>query len=105
MQKIPLNLAQEGMVLAKEVVRPDKPDGPSLFGKGMALTTAHIERLGDMGIQAVVVEGRPVVMEGEESLEELLAKMEARFARVKGNAVMDKMSETMGRHLSKMMEA
>lgn len=104
MQKIPLNLAREGMTLAKEVVRPDKPDGPPLFGKGMALTATHIERLANMGIQAIVVEGRPVAMEGEESLDTQLQQLDARFARAGQDPYMQKLFVALRSHITKMME-
>ena len=105
MQNIPINLATEGMILAKEVVRPDKPDGPPLFGKEMVLSASHIERLASMGVQAIVVQGRPVSMEDDESLEEQLINLEARFTRVGQDAFMNKLKTTLIRHITKMMQA
>jgi hypothetical protein len=92
------------MVLAKEVVRPEKPDGPPLFGKGMTLSVSHIARLTQMGVQSVVVEGRPVVMEGEETLEEQLKKLDARFARVEQDIVMEKLKIALQQHITRSME-
>lgn len=102
MQKIPINLAREGMILAKEVVRVDRPDGPPLFGKGMVLSASHIERLANMGIQAIVVEGRPVDMEGDESLADQLNHLEARFARAGQDAFMQKLQAALRRHITRM---
>ena len=101
MQNIPLSLAQDGMVLAKEVVRPEKPDGPPLFGKGMALSSSHIERLAQMGIQFIVVEGRPVVMEGDLSTDEQLEKLEARFARCGTDPLMQTLKAAVERHIAR----
>ena len=103
MQKIPLNLAREGMILAREVVRPDKPDSPALFGKGMTLSAAHIERLGQMGIHGIVVEGRPVAMEDDETLAVQLEKLEARFARAGQDVFMQKLQDVLRRHIMRMM--
>ena len=91
------------MILAKEVVRPEKPDGPPLFGKGMTLSAAHIERLAAMGIQSIVVEGRPVAMEGDESLDDQLKCLEERFVRSGQDAFMKKLQAAMQRHITKMM--
>ena len=105
MQKIPLSLARDGMILAKEVVRPEKPDGPPLFGRGMTLSASHIERLAGMGIQSIVVEGRPVVMEGDESLEDQLKNLEERFLRCGQDAFMRKLKAALQRHITRMMGA
>jgi hypothetical protein len=105
MQKIPLSLARNGMILAKEVVRPEKPEGPPLFGKGMTLSDTHIERLAGLGIQTIVVEGRPVVMEGDESLGDQLNNLEERFTRCGQDAFMQKLKAALQRHIAKMMGA
>ena len=88
MQTIPITLAQPDMVLEKPVMRPDKPDGLPVFGKGIKLTQAGIERLKQIGVQAITVEGHPVVIEGEETLEQILADMEHRFRQVRDNPEM-----------------
>lgn len=61
MQKIPLNLVQPGMVLAKPVARPD---GMVVAAPGTELTESMLSRFDAMGIGQVVVEGSPVDMEG-----------------------------------------
>jgi hypothetical protein len=61
MQKIPLNLVQPGMVLAKPVARPD---GMVVAAPGTELTESMLSRFEAMGIGQVVVEGSPVDMEG-----------------------------------------
>lgn len=85
MQKIPFNLAEPGMILAKEVVRSDNPGGPPICGKGVELTDSLIERLRNMGIQSITVEGHPVWMEGDKTLSELLDDLDRRFSRSGSN--------------------
>ena len=76
------------MVLEKPVMRPDKPEGLAVFGKGIKLTAAGIERLKQIGVQAITVEGHPVIIEGEETLEQVLANMAHRFRQVRDNPEM-----------------
>lgn len=61
MQKIPLNLAKEGMALAKPVLRDN---GLVLVAEGTELSASLLERLERMGIDTVVVQGNPVDMDG-----------------------------------------
>ncbi len=68
--------------------RPASPAGLPLCGKGLALTDSLVERLRIRGVQAVTVEGHPVTVEGEASLEELLAALDRRFRRVEGDPLM-----------------
>jgi hypothetical protein len=105
MQKIHLYLVRDGMVLGKEVVRPERSAGPPLFGKGMTLSAAHIERLATMGIQAIVVEGGPVAIEGDASLEQQLNDLDERFSRWEYDAVMQKIKASLHRHINKLMGA
>lgn len=93
MQTLPISLAEAEMVLARDVMRVDKLDGPPLCGKGVVLTAPLIMRLRNMGVQTVTVEGHPVHFEGEKSLDELLADIEFRFSRVGGNPRMEYLKE------------
>jgi hypothetical protein len=61
MQKIPLNLAKPGYVLAKPVSRAD---GMVVAPQGIAITEALLDKLDMMGVDNVVVEGAPVQMDG-----------------------------------------
>ena len=79
MQDILTNMAAEGMVLAKDVLTPE---GRVLCGKGTVLSDSLIERLKKMEISHVLVEGHPVQVEGEKTLEEELRDIDARFSRV-----------------------
>jgi hypothetical protein len=93
MQKIPISLAAEGMVLARDVTRPDAQDGPPICGRGMELSAPLIDRLVNMGVQSLMVEGRPVQMEGQESLDEALNALDARFILVENYPLMMKVKE------------
>ncbi len=73
MQRIPIYQAKPGMVLAKEVRKEDDEISPPICGKGIVLTESLLSRLERMGIQALSVEGHPVKMEGDKSVDELLS--------------------------------
>jgi len=92
------------MVLAREVMRPEKPDGPPLFGKGAVLSASQIERLAAIGVRSVVVEGRPVVVEGEEPLDEQLRRLERRLSRASRDPFMERLRDALCRHLTRIME-
>lgn len=67
------------MVLAKEILNPD---GMVLCGAGTALSEALIERLVSMDVVDITVEGHPVNIEGEKTLQEELQEVDLRFQRV-----------------------
>lgn len=79
MQQILSLQAAEGMVLAKDVFTAD---GRGLCGKGTVLTVSMIERFVRMEVSHITVEGHPVHVEGEKTLEQELADIEKRFSRV-----------------------
>lgn len=93
MQNIPLLLVSSGMVIAKEVMRPDDPEGFPVCGKGAILSDSLIERLKKIGVQSITVEGHPVRMEGDGSTEEQLAALEKRFRKIVGDPVMTMVRE------------
>ena len=79
MQQILTAQAEEGMILAKDVLTQE---GRVLCGKGTEMTNALIDRLLKMDMVNVTVEGHPVVIEGEKSLKEELQDIDLRFSRV-----------------------
>ena len=89
MQNIPISQSQPGMTLAKDVVRPDNPNGSPLCGKGVELTAPLIMRLQNMGVQSLIVEGHPLWQEGDKTLEELLADLDHRFSKLAGQPRME----------------
>jgi len=61
MQKIPLNLARPGMILAKPVARSD---GIAVAAAGSELSENLLDRFDSMGVTQLVVEGEPVGLDG-----------------------------------------
>ncbi|WP_462324548.1 hypothetical protein [Desulfoplanes sp.] len=61
MQKIPLVLAEPDMVLEKPITRDN---GMILVGGGTVLTETLIERLKNMDIGSIVVQGHPLELDG-----------------------------------------
>lgn len=90
MQHIPIHVATEGMILAKEVPRPENPAGAPICGKGIQLTSSLIDRLKNMGVQHLCVEGHPVWQEGDKTLEEQLADLHHRFRKVDADPLMSR---------------
>jgi len=103
MQNIPIALAAPDMVVAREIKTSEDPSSMVLCGKGVKLTASLIERLSTMGIQSVSVEGHPVKMEGETSLEEMLASLDKRFSRVADDPLMMKIKELYRRNIIRSM--
>jgi hypothetical protein len=81
------------MVLAREVRRADNPLGPPICGKGTELSESLIERLKNLGVKSLTVEGCPVEMEGMKGLDELLADLDRRFCKVADVPLMQKLKE------------
>ncbi len=95
MQRVPLDMLKPGMVCAKAVVN-DK--GMTLCAEGTELSAAMIERLKRMCVSSLVVKGAPIDTGiPPKSKEELLAEMQARFASVTGDAVMDRLKDAIGK--------
>ncbi|MBU0728375.1 MAG: hypothetical protein KKE17_10290 [Proteobacteria bacterium] len=79
MQEIITALAAEGMTLARDVLTSD---GRILCGKGTILNENLIDRLKKMEIAHIAVDGHPVEIEGEKTLEDELKDIEKRFSKV-----------------------
>ncbi len=80
MQQILSMQAADGMVLAKDV---ETLEGRVLCGKGTVLSASIIARILKMEVPHITVEGHPVEVKGEKTLEEELRDIEKRFSRVK----------------------
>jgi hypothetical protein len=102
-QNIPFTLAAPGMVVARDIKTSDDPSSMTLCGKGVKLTESLIDRLRQMGIKSVTVEGHPVKREGENSLEEMLAALDRRFSRVTDDPLMMKIREMYRRQILRSM--
>lgn len=91
MQRVPINLVEPGMVLAKPVVNDA---GMPLCAEGTELTAALIDRLKRMNVTLLTLKGHPVEMgRPAKSPEEQIREMTVRFARVQGDPVMDAIRE------------
>ena len=80
MQQILSAQAQEGMILARDVMIDEDR---VLCGKGTVLTISLIERLAKMDIVKITVEGHPIHEPREKSLKEELQDIKDRFSKVK----------------------
>ena len=103
MQNIPLSLAAAGMIVAKEIKSSDDPASLTVCGKGVKLSESLIDRLKHLGIQAITVEGHPVTVEGESTLEEMLTALDRRFRRVEDDPLMMKLKAIYQKHLQRSM--
>lgn len=94
MQKIPLALAKAGMKLAKPAV---KEGGMVIAAAGMELTERLIERLENMNVEAVVVEGDPLdPSAGEDTpFARIAERLDHLFRRHDGNPAMVEMKDTL----------
>lgn len=103
MQKIPLNLAKEGMVLARDVFRNDAVTGIPICGKGTVLTDSMITRLDHMDVQSVYVQGHPVWEDGGRSLEDMLKDLDRRFEKVRHDPLTAKLYDIYVEYLTRSM--
>jgi hypothetical protein len=91
MQKVPINLASPGMILAKPIMN-DK--GMPLCAEGTSLTETLIDRLRAMNITVLTVKGHPLGGESAaKTPEEKIQEIEERFLPVKGDPLMDKVRD------------
>ena len=91
MQKIPVDKAAEGMVLAKPVA---KENGVVLMGEGTELSDRIIERLLDIDIKTIVVKGHPLdTGKAEETLEQLFEKLDDRFSTIASDKLCSQIKE------------
>lgn len=81
MQKIPLNNAKPGMVLARDIFRGDSPIGIPVCGKDTELTDSLIARFANMDITTLYVAGHPVWEEGGQSIDDYMRKLDNRFSK------------------------
>ncbi len=92
------------MMLAQDVNASDRDDGPPLCGKGCTLTASLIERLKQMGVQALVIEGHLLQSARENSLEESLSVLDRRFKLVTDDPRMMMLKEIYRKHIIKSLE-
>ncbi len=79
-QRIPISLAQPGMITASEV---KDEQGRTLCGPGTELNAEVLQKFARLGVKFITVEGHPINFPWERPLEEELRLLEARFEKVK----------------------
>lgn len=88
MQKIPLDLAEPGMVLAKSIITDN---GIQLCAEGTELTAPIIARLNKMQITFVTLEGKPVESGAlAPSNAAFVQELNVRFSKIRNDPIMDR---------------
>ena len=103
MQKIPLYLATEGMVLAKEVIRNDSSSSIPVCGRDIVLTNELIRRFDHMDVKSIYVQGHPVKQEGDLTPESMLERLDRRFEKVRTDPLMSKVYDIYAAYLKRTM--
>lgn len=98
MPRIPVDKLVPGMKLAKPVTAKN---GMVMLGEGTELTETWIERIRDMDITSIFVDGPPVQTL---SKEEALANLEARFAKVNDKLYMNIIKKVTKEHIEGLYE-
>ncbi|MGC9323187.1 MAG: hypothetical protein ACP5G0_00420 [Desulfomonilia bacterium] len=88
MQKVPIHLAQPGMILAKPVFNEK---GMALCAEGTELNATILERLKKMNVSSLILKGHPLDLGDEKTLEQKIAEMTHRFSPVDGDPIMDEL--------------
>ncbi len=98
MPKIPPSKLVAGMKLAKPVLAKN---GMVMLGEGTELSESWIERIQDMDLQSIFVEGPPIQTVPKE---DALANLEARFAMVEGKPFMNNIKKLVKEHIEGLYE-
>lgn len=97
MQKIPLQAARPDMVLAKPVTRDN---GMVLVAAGTVLTDSLINRLENMDVAAIVVEGNPVDLDGSggQAVAKKMERLDRLFRNFQNDPYMGKVKKIIGEY-------
>jgi hypothetical protein len=98
MPKIPVSQLKPGMKLAKPITAKN---GMVMLGEGTELNATWIDRIADMDIASVFVEGPPVQTI---SKEEALNRLNARFINVEGKPYMNTIKKIVKEHIEALYE-
>ncbi len=93
MPKIPVTKLQPGMILAKPIMTPN---GMVMLGEGTELNEKWIDRIQDMEIASIFIDGPPVQTMPEE---EAIANLNARFALVADKPHMNVIKKIVKEHI------
>jgi len=94
MRRVSADQLETGMILAKPILMKN---GMILFGEGTELTENYIERIRNMAVEAIQVEGSAP---SAESREQLLEKLEARFRPVEQQPYMKLLKRLVEEHIA-----
>lgn len=98
MLRIPINDLKPGMKLAQSI---QNDSGMILLSKGTELTPSIIERIIEMGIGIVSIEGRKAPLKPKE---EVLEEINARFKKTENERHMDLLKRLVIEHVNKLYE-
>ena len=98
MRKVSVDKLESGMKLAKPVLAAS---GIALLGEGTELNESKIERIRDMNIAAVFVEGAATQAV---SKEEMLNRLDARFKNVEDKPYMGMLKKAVKEHIEGLYE-
>ncbi len=98
MRKIPIDSAESGMVLARDVTNPS---GAVLFPQGAELDERMISRLKGLQVDFIFVEGHS---EPRMSKELYLKKVEQALSKAEMNTVMQTIRDTLLKHIEAIYE-
>jgi len=93
MPKILANKLEPGMILGRPIVGKN---GMIMLGEGTELTEKWVERIQDMEITSVFIEGPPIQTITKE---EALANLETRFKLVEGKPFMNSIKRIVQEHI------
>jgi hypothetical protein len=93
-KRIPIDKAVPGQILAEKLTRHD---GVLLAGQGSEITEGLLRMMSRLNIETVVIEEEEsrTAQEVEESFQELVVSLEARFVRVADSPVLMALKKTM----------
>ena len=98
MPKMPVSRLEPGMKLAKPITAKN---GMVMLGEGTELTDKWIERIADMDIANIFVEGPPIQII---SKEEALDSLNKRFEQVEGKPYMSVIKKIVKIHIEGLYE-
>ena len=92
MKKVSINELENGMILAKPILRGSMV----ILAEGAELTSSWIDRIEDMGIEDIFIEG---IAEQAIPVEEALALLDARFMMVNDDPCMNLLKKIVREHI------
>jgi hypothetical protein len=98
MPKIPVSKLEPGMKLAKPITTKN---GMVMLGEGTELSATWIDRIRDMDITNVFVDGPPIQAI---SLDQALANLDARFVNVADKPYMNLIKKIVKEHIEGLYE-